>query len=119
MWKGVRLFYSKDGGSTWTLIEPIGGNPGTYDWTVPAPNGNKKSCLVKVILYDSSGGQVGADTSDDPFNIEVVELTYPNGGTNAYPGSDGDHHLGHLQYHQICEQSEVIFHKRWDDLGSH
>ena len=89
------------------------------NWTVPAPNGNKKSCLVKVILYDSSGGQVGADTSDDPFTIEVVELTYPNGGANAYPGSDGGHHLGYQQYHQVCEQSEVILHKRWRDLDFH
>jgi hypothetical protein len=85
--EGVKLFYSKDEGSTWTLIEPMGGNPGTYDWTVPAPNGNKKSCLVKVILYDSSGGQLGADTSDDPFKIEVVELTYPNGGETFTPGA--------------------------------
>jgi hypothetical protein len=82
----VKLFYSKDGGSSWTLIEPIDGNPGIYDWTVPAPNGNKKSCWVKVILCDSSGGQVGADTSDDPFKIEVVELTYPNGGETLTPG---------------------------------
>ncbi len=82
----VKLFYSKDGGSSWTLIEPIDGNPGIYDWTLPAPNGNKKSCWVKVILCDSSGGQVGADTSDDPFKIEVVELTYPNGGETLTPG---------------------------------
>jgi len=85
--EGVRLFYSKDGGSTWTLIQPIAGNPGTHDWTVPAPNGNKKSCLVKVILYDSSDKQVGADTSDDPFKIEVVELTYPNGEEILTPGA--------------------------------
>ena len=83
----VKLFYSKDGGSSWTLIQPIAGNPGTHDWTVPAPNGNKKSCLVKVILYDSSDKQVGADTSDDPFKIEVVELTYPNGGETLVPGA--------------------------------
>ncbi|MBP1698928.1 MAG: hypothetical protein H6Q41_4116, partial [Deltaproteobacteria bacterium] len=83
----VKLFYSKDGGSSWTLIEPIDGNPETFDWTIPAPNGNKKSCLVKVILYDSSGGQVGADTSDDAFTIEVVELTYPNGGQTLTPGA--------------------------------
>jgi hypothetical protein len=83
----VKLFFSKDGGSSWTLIEPIDSNPETYNWTVPAQNGNKKSCLVKVILYDSSGKQVGADTSDDPFTIEVVELTYPNGGQTLTPGA--------------------------------
>jgi uncharacterized protein YjiK/fibronectin type 3 domain-containing protein len=83
----VKLFYSKDGGSSWTLIQPIDANPETFDWTIPALNGNKKSCLVKVILYDSSGGQVGADTSDDPFKIEVVELTYPNGGQTLTPGA--------------------------------
>jgi len=82
----VKLFYSKDGGSSWTLIKGEDGNPGTYDWTVPPPNGNKKSCLIKVILYDSSGKQVGADTSDNPFKIEVVELTYPDGGQTLISG---------------------------------
>jgi hypothetical protein len=84
------------------------GNPGTHDWTVPVPNGNKKSCLVKVVLYDSSDKQVGADTSDDPFNIEVVELTYPNGGQTLTPGATET--ITWATYSTIRSE-EVIFHK--------
>ena len=93
--------------------------PRRIDWTVPAPNGNKKSCLVKVILYDSSGRQVGADTSDDPFTIEVVELTYPNGGQTLTPGATEI--ITWVTYSTIRSVSKVklSFTKDGDDLDSH
>jgi len=41
---------------------------------------------VKVIGYDFSEKKVGADRSDWPFTIEVVKLTWPNGGETLTPG---------------------------------
>jgi hypothetical protein len=54
-----------------------------YNWTLPAPWGNRKKCLLKVIGYDATNVKVGADISDAPFMIEVVRITSPNGGALA------------------------------------
>ncbi len=35
----VSIYYSSDGGATWTLVDTLSGNPGTYNWTVPTPSG--------------------------------------------------------------------------------
>ena len=79
--ESVELFYSRDGGTTWKLIEEaLIGNPGTYEWTVPAQKKNLKNCLVKVKALDVSGNKVAVDKSDAPFTIAVLEVTSPNGG---------------------------------------
>jgi PKD repeat protein len=78
--ESVELFYSRDGGTTWKLIEEaLIGNPGTYEWTVPAQKKNLKDCLVKVKALDVSGNKVAVDKSDAPFTIAVLEVTSPNG----------------------------------------
>jgi hypothetical protein len=82
-----KLFYSVDNGNTWKMIDQ--GIPGTTrTWEVPEQNGNKKRCKIKVIGYDSAGVRVGSDVSDGPFSIEVVRLTYPNGGESLSSGSN-------------------------------
>jgi Tol biopolymer transport system component len=74
-----KLRYSMDNGTTWKPIDS-GITETSYDWPVPTPRKNKKKCLVKVIGYDGSDAKVGADKSDSTFTIEVVKVTYPNGG---------------------------------------
>jgi hypothetical protein len=74
----VRLKYSLDDGMTWTLLTDNETGP-YYVWDVPPVNGNKTKSLVKLTGYDGSGGKVGGENSD-PFAIEVVRLTSPNGG---------------------------------------
>jgi cysteine-rich repeat protein len=73
------LQYSMNNGTTsWTtIVTGIAGS--SYNWTVPKPKKNKKNCLVKVIGYDASNVEVGQDTSDAIFTIEVVKVTSPNG----------------------------------------
>jgi hypothetical protein len=72
-----KLQYSTDNGATWKKIASnLSGT--THNWTVPAPQNNKKACLVKVTGYDVSGMKVGMDRSDAPFTIEVVQLTSPS-----------------------------------------
>jgi len=64
----VKLVYTTNGGSTWTLIDTPSGNPGSYDWTVP--NVSSTNCKVKVVLKDVSGTAVGKDASDGIFEIQ-------------------------------------------------
>lgn len=73
------LKYSMDKGGTWKPID-AGVTETSYSWQVPTVPKNKKKCLVKVIGYDDSGNKVGADRSDQTFTIEVVKLTWPDGG---------------------------------------
>ena len=73
------LLYSLNNGTKWISI--VNKTTGTsYNWTVPTPTSNETKCLVKVIGYDASAIKLSEDTSDAPFTIEVVKVTYPNGG---------------------------------------
>jgi hypothetical protein len=73
--------YSLDDGAqgTWKLIAS-NITSYSYNWTVPAPDGNKNTCRAGVRGYNASGGVVGTDTSNNPFTIEVIKLTDPDGG---------------------------------------
>ncbi len=74
-----KLYYSMDGGATWSLITTLDDASRTHDWTVPAPTANKMGCYVKIVAYSGST-VVGTDTSEKPFMIEGVKLIQPNGG---------------------------------------
>jgi hypothetical protein len=67
----VKLYYTKNKGVTWDVIDTIrGSNPGSYDWTVPAVWKTKEYCKVKVVLMDMSGNTLGSDASDSYFTIQ-------------------------------------------------
>ena len=67
----VKLKYTKNGGEKWLPVYTLtGGDPGTYDWTVPDVPKTKDKCMVKVLLKDAAGKTVGTDTSDGHFTIE-------------------------------------------------
>jgi hypothetical protein len=74
-----KLKYSMNNGKTW---KPIGSEIAdtSHGWPVPIPPKNKTECRVKVIGYDALAKKIGADRSDWAFTIEVVKVTYPNGG---------------------------------------
>jgi len=65
----VKLYYTKDGGTTWDKITREDGNPESYDWQVPCVKKDKASCRVKVILLDADGNIVGEDESNGYFTI--------------------------------------------------
>ena len=74
-----KLMLSIDNGLTWTTIA---NNVLTTSYTWPAVStlrGNKKKCIIKVIGYDASDVKVGAGSVT--FEIQVVKLNIPNGGT--------------------------------------
>lgn len=62
----VKLSYSTNGGSNWTAITTVTGNPGTYNWTVPNSPGS--ACRVNVELFNNNTA-VGNDESDQNFTI--------------------------------------------------
>lgn len=75
-----QLAYSTDNGVAMrTIVTRTAGT--SYPWTVPAPRGNMRNrCLVKVYGYNAAGSLVWTDVSDARFSIEVLKVTWPNGG---------------------------------------
>jgi hypothetical protein len=66
----VELFYTKDGGATWDLIDSAVGAPENYNWLVPMVKSPKNECKVKVVLRDANGKTVGSDSSNSFFTIQ-------------------------------------------------
>lgn len=62
----VLIHYSANGGSNWSLVADINGNPGFFRWRVPSTPSHQ--ALVKITVYDRSGN-LGVDQSDRPFRI--------------------------------------------------
>jgi C1A family cysteine protease len=68
--ESVRLYYSKNNGSSWKLIQELESNLGSYSWTVPSVSETKGNCKVKVVLKNGSGSKVGSDFSNTVFTID-------------------------------------------------
>jgi hypothetical protein len=81
-WYGERaeVFFSMDKGTTWEQIGTGIVTGTSLEWNVPAVAERQKKCLIKVVGYDIWNNDLGSDTSDKPFTIDVVEITYPKGG---------------------------------------
>ena len=80
------LQLSTDDRQTWkTIAKNVNGT--SYDWIVPVPENNKQKSFIKVVAFDSSNKEIGADSSDRAFIIEVVKVTAPNGGETLRSGS--------------------------------
>lgn len=67
----VTLQYNT-GGLFWKNIVTLNGNPGTYNWTIPAVSVPVNKVRVRVILRKSNGGSIGIDVSDSFFTINPV-----------------------------------------------
>ena len=66
----VEVFYTKDGGASWNLIESLNGSLENYNWPVPTVKSAKNECKVKVVLKDVDGRAVGSDSSNSFFTIQ-------------------------------------------------
>jgi hypothetical protein len=65
----VDLYFSTNGGSTWTAIATVDGSVHSYQWNVPYVKSEKTKCMVRVILRDGKGSKAGTDVSDSIFTI--------------------------------------------------
>jgi hypothetical protein len=72
---GVRLSYSTNGGSTWTLIvDNLSSSNGFYSWTVPSVNTTQAKVKVEAL---GNSSVLATDVSDSNFTIVY---TAPSGG---------------------------------------
>ena len=81
----VSILYSTDNGNSWTVIESITEDDGSYSWT--APEVISTECLIKIEEYNNSGV---FDVSDTNFSIAepYITITSPNGGESLEGCSD-------------------------------
>ncbi len=76
-----RLYYSLDGGASWTPFGPAGVTGNSYTWS-GLPWVSSTNFRIKVIGYDPAGLKVGEDESDFPFTVwfyynPVLQFTTP------------------------------------------
>jgi YD repeat-containing protein len=80
----VKIEYSIDNGTSWTLITSSTANEGHYSWT--APGTPSSQCLVRVSEMDG----YPSDTSNAVFTIAalpVITIITPNGGEQLEIGT--------------------------------
>ncbi len=83
----VRINYSFDGGSTWSLVKDSLKNTGVYSWS-PVPNTKSNLCLIRVSSIDGTT----TDQSDNFFAIvknssKSLTILAPVGGESWHAGS--------------------------------
>lgn len=62
----IVIYYSSNGGTSWTFVDTFSYNDGAYKWLVPAINSSQ--CLVQVIAIDDAYNEA-FDISDGEFTI--------------------------------------------------
>ncbi|MFA7171761.1 MAG: Ser-Thr-rich GPI-anchored membrane family protein, partial [Candidatus Paceibacterota bacterium] len=84
----ISLFYSTDGGMTWSSIISGLENSGSYSWALPSVN--SKAVKVKITATDLAGNE-SSDESDAVFEIDktapAVTVMSLNGGEKLQGGS--------------------------------
>ncbi|PIP30970.1 hypothetical protein COX25_01895, partial [bacterium (Candidatus Howlettbacteria) CG23_combo_of_CG06-09_8_20_14_all_37_9] len=77
----IKLEYSLNNGSTWSLVADTEANDGINAWN-PIPSADSNQVKVKLIATDAAGNY----TSDESDNIFIIDTVGPNVGTvNALP----------------------------------
>jgi hypothetical protein len=67
------IFHSSNGGGSYNLVATLGGNPGTYNWTVP--NTPSTQNLIRVDVADAAGN-TASDASNAVFTIQAAPGPY-------------------------------------------
>lgn len=84
----AKIMYTLNGGGTWKLAGTVEGNPGSFDWDVPALQSRSARCKVRVILTGGNKVPVGTDTGDGYFTIlGALDITAPEMGDLVYGGT--------------------------------
>lgn len=83
----VKIQYSLDNGTSWSLVKDSVKNTGVYDW-FPVPNSISNQCRIRVASVDG----MSSDASDKNFSIvknsnESLKINTPNGGESWEAGS--------------------------------
>ena len=78
----VRIRYSTNNGSSYTIIADSTTNDGSYEWKVPTVNSSQ--CLVRINAVNVSGSPYDESNSTftigTPTPVNTIRITSPNGG---------------------------------------
>ncbi|MEN8135838.1 MAG: multicopper oxidase domain-containing protein [Thermodesulfobacteriota bacterium] len=75
------LYYSLDGGTTWTLIDTVADpTAGCYLWQIEEEIQANDQVLVRVVALDDTAAVVDTVTSASGVTIDINALISPNGG---------------------------------------
>jgi hypothetical protein len=88
----VKIEYSTNNGSSWTIIENSTTNDGIHPWTVP--DVASTNCLIRI---SEASDNEPVDESDAVFIIEAAQaltVTSPNGGETFEAGTSVDIYWG-------------------------
>jgi C1A family cysteine protease len=64
----AKIYFTKDGGTTWRLVDTLEGNPSYYDWLVP--NAGSRQCKIRVTLKNIHGETIGRGLNEGIFRID-------------------------------------------------
>jgi len=104
----VRIYYSVDNGTSWTLITSSTPNDGSFPWTVPA----QFTAQGRIKIEDALDG-LPSDISNGAFSIvAIVSLSVPD--ASGQPGTSGN--LVNVWMNNQTNVRAVIFTLR-DDLN--
>ncbi len=81
----VNLFFSSDGGSSYTSIASNYPNTGYFNWTVPSSTST--NCFIKIVDANSSTQDISASNFFIVPATTSLTLLSPNGGEKWYKGS--------------------------------
>ena len=77
------VLYSLDKGATWEYISTDPVTTTSIEWDLPSVTKRNKKCLVKLVtyrVYPQPSDEIVLDMSDQPFTIDVAEITNPSQG---------------------------------------
>ncbi len=78
----VKIEYSTDGGSTWSLITASTSNDGQYEWTIP----NTPSTNCKVKISNAANPNVYGESEIFAINKQTITVTSPVAGISWMGG---------------------------------
>ena len=65
----VAIYWTRDGGNTWTPLTNLDENRSPWKWQVLSVARERKKCKIKVVLKDEDGIPVGSDVNEGYFVI--------------------------------------------------
>ena len=74
----IGLYFSADGGSSWSTITSSTTNTGAYRWT--APNVTSNRCMLKLTATDANG-KTGVDVCDSVYTISQATSSQGSSGS--------------------------------------
>lgn len=78
---GIKVYYSSDGGTSWTLLSSVDLNATSYTWTVPTAMTNKGRIMVELNRLETHGFPVPTEITSKYYynetgNFAITKAVY-------------------------------------------